>query len=477
MKKTLLVIAVVLSFALPASALDIKAITAKPTATNPQFDNKKAWPGLVGDEYFLKQQWAKARLLIWAGAGQVVKRGAPKIDPLSPANWIDAATGKPAETLPDMDTDIILPDADKPYKVVFKRKGFRGIACRHITVGKNAAFEPGGGGSLSIFGNVWIRPSGILYVYRTIQFTGAGNTFCRNDWPADGELKKLHDIRAIVTFDPASPRKPNPWSWRTNRTPSICHFFVHDKPKGSTEMIGYISSRDEVRILAGRLIVGRDSRFLCGGAANLHVAKGAAIALMDGAMTGKTINQFGICCAMVGGAITAGLPDRPIKRDGRLGLGYSNWMNLSFPDQTKSRRGNAYDYGRFSGGLSGKLIGYPAKGSDARLVIGWQRVSLGGGGRGVKATDGFNQVFAKLAPKITIWIGADTEIANVRFEDVHRGGIVLPDASAAAKWKNVTYGDGCLSKDPKELMREYKGKIHRGRPAEPLKPEKKYTSM
>jgi len=468
-------VAAVFGIVAPASALDITAITAKPAAHNPQFDDKKSWGGLVGEEYFLKQKWGKARLLIWAGAGKVVKRGAAKIDPLSPANWIDAATGKPAIALPDMDTDIILPDSDKPYNVTFK--GQKNRACRHITIGKNARFEPGGGGSLSVFGNVWIRPSGILYIYRTLRLTGSGDTFFRNDWPADGKLKKLHDTGAITTFDPANPRKPNPWSWRTNRTPSICHFFKHDKPGKTTEFIGYSSSKDEVGILAGTLIVGRDSRFLCGGAANIQVAKTASIALMDGAMTGKTINQFGVCCAVAGGSITAGLPDRPIKRDARLGFGYSNWMNIEFTDQVKGRRGHASDYGRTSGSITGKLIAYPAKGSDARLVVGWQRISLGGGGRGVKPTPGFNQRFAELVPKITIWIGADTEIENVRFEDIHRGGIVLPDASSAAKWKNVTYGDGCLSKDPKELMREYKGKVIRGRPVEPLKPEKKYTTM
>ena len=50
---------------------------------------------------------------------------------------------------------------------------------------------------------------------------------------------------------------------------------------------------------------------------------------------------------------------------------------------------------------------------------------------------------------------------NVRFEDVHRGGIVLLDAALVEKWKNVTYGDGCLSKDSKELVRVYKGKVNR----------------
>ena len=475
MNKTLFVVIAVLGFAMRASALDVSAITSKPTADNPQFGNKEAWPNLVGDEYFLKQKWPKGRVLIWPHAGKSFGRSAPRPDPLNAGSWIDAATGKPADAMPDMDTDIILPDADKPYKVSFK--GQKNRACRHLTVGRNATFEPGGGGSLSVFGNVWIRPGGTLYIYRTLKLVGSGHTFFRNDWPADGKLKKLHDTGAVVSFDPADPRKPNPWSWRTNRTPSVCHFFRHDKPGATTEFLGYSSSRDEVHIMAGTLIVGRHSRFLCGGAAMISTAKGAAVALMDGAMAGKTVNQFGSCCRMLGGSISAGLPDRPVKRDARLGLGYSNWMNLTFPDQKNSRRGNAYDYGRLSGSFSGTLIGHPAKGADARLVVGWQRISAGGGGRGVNKTDAFNRTFAKLLPKITIWVGAETKIANVRFDDLHRGGIVLPDRSIMKQWKDVTFGEGCLSRDLKELIREYKGKMNRGRPSESLKPEKKYTSM
>ena len=51
MKKALLVLIAVLGMALPAAdALDLQTIAAKPGAHNPQFDNKEAWPHLVGDE-------------------------------------------------------------------------------------------------------------------------------------------------------------------------------------------------------------------------------------------------------------------------------------------------------------------------------------------------------------------------------------------------------------------------------------------
>ncbi len=410
--------------------------------------------------------------MIWPHAATTPVRGEPRPDIADAASWIDAETGKAADAIPDMNTDVILPDAEQRYSVTGK-----GFTCRHLTVGRNADFQPSGGRSADVFGNVWIRPGAIFYVYRTLKLVGKSNAFFRHDWPEDGNLKKLHNTGAIVAFDPVNPKRPNPWSWCTNKSPCVCHFFLHDKPEGSTEMLGDSSTRDEVGIKAGTLIVGRDSRFLCGGAANLDIHQDAAIVLMDGAMTGKTVNQFGICLRMQGGKLTAGTPDRPIKRDARIGVGYSNWMNISFPDQQVSRRGNSYDYGRFCASLSGKIVGYPAAGSDATLVFGWQRVSIGGGGRGVASTDGFNHAFAKLQPKITVWVAPDTEIKNVRFEDLHRGGIVVQHAANVAKWKNVTYGNGCLSKDSKELIREYKGQLNRGRPIEQLTPEEKYTTM
>ncbi|NQT38330.1 MAG: hypothetical protein HQ581_12610 [Planctomycetes bacterium] len=153
MKKALIVAIAVLGFGMHASALDVEAITAKPTANNSQYDNKEAWPDLVGDKYFLKEEWPKAWLLIWAHAATAPVRGEPRPDIADPASWIDAATGNPADTVPDMHTDVILPDDERPYSV-----SGSGFICRHLTVGRNADFQPGGGRSASVFGNVWIRP-------------------------------------------------------------------------------------------------------------------------------------------------------------------------------------------------------------------------------------------------------------------------------------------------------------------------------
>jgi len=471
MKKTLLTLAATLAATITTEALDIKAILAKPRAGNPQYDNKEAWPMLVGDEYFTKEKWPAAkRLLIW---GLVDKDGRSRPgDPRIAANWIDAATGKPAQAVPDMDTDVIIPDSDRPYRV-HAHRGETSFTCRHLTVGRNATFEPAGGGKLMAFGNIWTRPAGVLFVYRTLMLVGGRDTFLRRDWPADGKLRKMHDERTIVPFTIEDPHHC-PWGGSTGRGARTSHFFSHDKPEGSTEVIGFVMTRDECHFKSGTFIVGRDSRFLCGGAAQLSIGGEAGIALMDNAMIAKSVNWFGTDLVVSeNGAITGGTPDRPLKRDARVGLGYRNWMNLDFGGNKKDRH-YPYRYGKVAGSFSGDLVGYPAKGGDARLVVEWHRVMTGGKGRGIG--DNY-EVYARLKPRITIWIGANSKVENVRFDDLHHGGIVLTDRAIMDKWKNVSFGDGCLSRDPGELAREYKGRVFRGQPAEGLEPEEKYTTM
>ena len=50
-----------LSIAQSAAWLGIEATVAKPSAHEPRFDDDDVWPELAGDEYFLKQEWPKAR--------------------------------------------------------------------------------------------------------------------------------------------------------------------------------------------------------------------------------------------------------------------------------------------------------------------------------------------------------------------------------------------------------------------------------
>ncbi len=484
MKTTLFVLIAIFGFALPANALDLQAITSKPAAHNPQFDNKEAWPNLVGDEYFLKQKWEKKRLLIWNIHGSAEKVGGRRggLDGRNPANWINAATGQPAKSIPDMDTDIILPDSDTPYTVNFY--GPKVSYWRHVTIGRNAKILTGGhrDNSIQIFGNVWVRATGEISTYGSMHFIGDRDTFLRQDWPEDGMLKKMHDERLVAPYD---PKAKNPWTEDGRGGRSITVYMTHAKaPEKSTEVIGYVRAADEVGIKSGTFIVGRDSRFVSMGPAAVSVNKGAKVVLMDGSQCSHGQNQFvnrdwGVAD---GAQVTGGTPDRPLRRDAYFGVGYRNWMNLPVPELENSKKNPEqqtgvklyYGYSGYNAQIRGDLIGYPAPGSDARLVVCWQRISAGGAGSWGRGDEAFKKVFPKIVPKIGVWIGGASRLANVRFDDLHRGGIVVPSADVFnfKRWRNVTLGEGCLSKDPRELIREINPKK-----GQRQTPDKKYTTM
>jgi len=486
MKKILFFIVTVCSFALPAAAMDIKAITAKLTAGNPQYKNKKVWPTLVGDEYFSKEKWEKGRTYIWnvkksleASKGSRRRRGPDGSDP---GNWIDAATGKPATELPDMNTDLILPDSETPYKAALGAADKKGAFCRHVTIGKNAAFSSWGARhhQFRLFGNLWIRSGGAMRTGQgNIVFAGDKHTFLRYDWPEDGVLKKLHDERAVSPYKKNGEIIKTPWN--SNR---IGTYMRHDKAQGvSTEVIGFARLADEVGIKSGTFIVGRDSRFVTTGPSSVSINKGARVVLMDGAQCSHGQNQFvnrdwGV---QPGGQVTGGTPDRPLRHDAYMGVGYRNWMNLPIPKRPNDKKeiptmadGTKlyYAYLGANAMIKGDLIGYPAKGTNSRLVVCWQRISSGGAGSWGRTDDAFKEVFPRIAPKIRIEIGIDAKIENVRFDDLPRGGILTPGADIFKNWKNVSFGDACLSKDPKELIRQYNP-----RDKKQLAPEKKYISM
>ena len=504
MKRTIYLIAFVICLALwgPRDLLageqsnvalpDVKAIIASPTAGNPQYENKNAWPMLVGDEYFVKQKWPKARLLIWNvdGATKAVKGRRDEPNGRKVENWINAATGKPAKALPDMDTDVILPASAEPYRVVMGVGGVKETACRHVTIGRNAHLSVEGGGQFSIFGNLWICNEGLLTVWRNTVFAGGRDTFLRYDWPADGKLKKVHDERLVTPYDPQAKNEDNLWMRYGRRSRSVATYLVHDKAPGkSTEVIGYVRITDEVRIQSGSFIVGRDSRFVTTGPATVSVAKGAKVVLMDGALCSHGMNQFPCRDWGVEGEVSGGAPDRPLRRDAYMGMGYKNWMNLPIAQKEGSKKpipttpGGAkmyYGYGQYSTIVDGDLIGYPAKGSNARLVVCWQRISAGGAGCWGRTDKAFKEVFPKIPPKIGLWLSGKSKVQNVRFDDLRPGGIVTASMETFKGWRNVTFGDGCVSKDPKDLVRGYEAELAAmggGHPTSSLEPKKQYATM
>jgi hypothetical protein len=499
MKTTLLVFMTIIGFVLPVEALDIRAITSKPTAIDPQFKNKEAWPMLVGDEYFLKQKWEKGRTYIWNVAKNPAKPSRNVPDGSDPSNWIDAATGKLATELPDMNSDLIMPDSEIPYKASLGEASKKGAACRHITVGKNATFWSWGqrGHRFQVQGNVWIRPSGgMMSGQGNLAFVGDKHTFLRYDWPEDGVLKKTHDERLVSPFKENGEVIKTPWMVNT-----VATYMGHNKAEGiSTEVLGFVRLADEVRIQGGIFVIGRDSRFTTSGPSCVSVGKGAKVVLMDGAMCCHAKNQFvnkdwGVG---TGAVVTGGTPDRPLKRDAYFGLGYRNWMNLTVPPPPEKKQKQPpkkpqkkkeprrtpdgtivqYGYGGYSASVDGSLIGYPASGSKARLVVCWQRISSGGAGNWGRGDEAFQKVFPSFPAKIAVSFGKESMVENVRFDDLQFGGIVLPSMDIFNKWKNISFGDSCLGKKTEDHVRAYAKEFEEGaRVKFPLNAKPPYNTM
>ncbi len=70
-------------------------------------------------------------------------------------------------------------------------------------------------------------------------------------------------------------------------------------------------------------------------------------------------------------------------------------------------------------------------------------------------------------------------LENVRFDDLHRGGIVTANMDTFNGWQNVSFGDACLSRNPKGLVRSYEAELAEmggGHPMSTLEPKEKYTT-
>jgi hypothetical protein len=268
---------------------------AKATAGAPAFDDKALWPQLGGKEAYVKETWEKARVLVWAFPGESGWGGnkAGDHDPLAGASWL--VDGKPLDgpVTFDENTDVVLPDAEKPYTVSLKAAGAK-QDFRHITVGRNGGLHGGGDGKgRRIYGNVWIKRGGSTGNQGATQLVGSKNTFFRNDnAEADDKGKGLMCTQ---------------------------YFVINRDEKGSVEFLGHVTMLDEFRV-SGLCIVGPGSRLQPGRNASPVIQQKGTLALMDGAMFGSWANNFPGPDLACSGTIQGGLPDRPLGQNAYLML-------------------------------------------------------------------------------------------------------------------------------------------------------------
>jgi len=423
-----------LNRAFPENMIKSAANYDKATAGDPMFSDKTLWPMLGGKEYFLKEAWPKTRTLVWAKPGTAGNPKSRKPEDLvvtDPKNWLE--DGKPATSLWDQDTDLVLPPAEKQYELSFRDCGTKQIY-RHITVGRNAALTGGGDGvGRQIFGNVWIKRGGSIGSQGSTGFLGKQHVFYRNDNDEHGGDTQYYG------FDKQDNR--------------------------SIEFIGTNGTGDEFGINGCMVIIGQDSRMTPGRDAEPRITKGGTLVLMDGAYFGNWIDNFGHVDLNVEGNVWGGLPERPLTRNCVWALSFKNFTSAGFTNS----QGKVTPYGRVVSARihpGGSLKSFSAVGANAgHLVVtsmGEQVSALGArdlpGSYGwvferEKASQYPDRIdryawFDKLPRGLDIAIEKSVVVENVEFDHFRKGGIMVDDIAAAQKWKGVQYGKHNLtSKD------------------------------
>lgn len=407
----------------------------KATAHDPQFNDREIWPRLSGREYFVtKQQWPKARLLIWTKPGMVAgpKGRQQPADFANAANWLEYASaadavagkgGQPAKEPPDADTDIVFPDSATPYNVRMTEQ-----SCRHLTVGRNAIVE---GLHNRVTGNIWVKFAGAFSNMRNLRLLGAKrHTFYRVD-----RIQSFEENQRYPAADKFNDKFPGGIS------PDFEYLFV-DRAEGSVEMLGTIVTRDDFAIVSGTAILGPDSDLCLGGLSTTPTVytKGTLV-MMDGSRYTRTHNEPGSATMIFQGQLLGGLPERPLTRDCFLGFD-------PFP-------------GGHPGFLfHGSVAVNRAPGSQASIVAYWPDFKryLGGKGGVRSAADDW----ASMPKKGAVFIGRNATLNGLRLEDLARGGVILEDASTRSRLAGVAFGarndaagDALFKVDPGVATRDY----------------------
>jgi len=380
---------------------------AAPSAHNPCFQDKALWPNLDGKEAFPKEAWPKARLLVWGHPGKDC-RGGTDLSPQLARNWIDAGTGRPADSLPDKETDVLIPASDTPYTVVSDwGTGRMDIFFRHITVGRGAHFRVE---HYECWGNIWVQEGGMLGSHHATSHKGTRHTFVRNDNPYTADKRQ--------------------------RKNAIAQYILVNKPRdASVEFLGHVQCTDEMVVNEGTAIVGPGSTLEPGPNSIQTIRPGAALVLLSGAFFGKHTNShLGQADVVVAGRLLAGTADRPLTRDATLGLSFKAY-------DAADRVGLLVEEG-------GRLQTHSTDPKQARLVIRWH------GKEPYLPRQEHRDQWGSLPKEIALVVRGEAALDGVEFHNLRKGGIRLADPSVRAAWRNVVFGPDNATL-PDELFARY----------------------
>jgi len=61
--------------------------------------------------------------------------------------------------------------------------------------------------------------------------------------------------------------------------------------------------------------------------------------------------------------------------------------------------------------------------------------------------------FDSIPAKIDLWCGRGVKMDGLRFEDLHRGGLMYADEATKRSWKNLEFGESCEGTDEADYSR------------------------
>jgi hypothetical protein len=366
------------------------------------------WSEPDGTPVYKKQVWEKTRMLVWATPGVDGNFN-------SAASWLE--DGKPASKAPDKDTDVLLPAAEKYYMV----KASGSSACRHLTVEKGGAVIGGHPGAFESCGNVWVKPGGMVHF---IDLVGHRDTFFRND----NRFPKLNDTSVFKMS--ANEVVHNTPKW--NPTHIHHKMVVAKEPLASVELVGQSGIGDEMYIAKGIFIIGPGSefRYRALSKGSCEIFDGGTIQIQSGGAL--SVYNNGTYDAMNlsvyrGGELRAGAPDRPLKSDAFVLLGFKG----SEPSEDK--------LGIYTAAGS-KVRVHSSDPTRHRLVFSsiTSRPDFVTS-RGSQVGD--PNTSAGKGAGIVLRLAGDVQLDGVVLDYIRAGGLRLADPQMRQNWKNVVFGE------------------------------------
>jgi hypothetical protein len=241
------------------------------------------------------------------------------------------------------------------------------------------------------------------------------------------------------------------------------YFVFRKDDAASVEFLGHVSVLDEFFLYGCTVIVGKGAKLQPGRNASPSIREGGVLALLDGAVFESWNNDFGTPELVVReGTIQGGLPERPLRRSCKVGLAFKNYAKAEHKGLTEKQRRRRFVRVPSLVVLAGALRSYTTDPAKARLVFSVMedqdicpRPGTPRYEKEIKRWPEKKAVFEWMMtlPRGTdVFLARDVVVENVQFDNLRKGGLMMPDPSRRSAWKNVSFGPNCAAKAAEDIV-------------------------